>query len=336
MTMAEGRPAACTAGLGPHGERAVGSDLVMMPAETRRAARARGFEVAVLLHTCSSDWSRRQIAGIEAGLAEAGARISEIVDCNFSPLAQTQAIDRLIAARPDAVIAIPVGGSAVAEAFRRLAAAGIRLVLLDNVPPGLLPERDYASAVSCDNFRLGQIAAELLSPHVRTGGRVCVAAYTVDFFATAQREIAFDKWMRRERPDIRLDHLKFEAPGRAGEAVAAYLAREPDLDGIFIVWDEPAVAALPVLAACEKPPALTTVDLGAAAAAALGENRILRGVAAQQPFAQGLAAAAAAVLALAGLDVPSWIVVPGLAVTAENVSSAYSTVGGGSDAAKLI
>lgn len=328
MTRVDATGSSAAAGLGPHGERAIGPELAALSPEVVAEARGHGFEVALLLHTHDSDWSRRQIAGIESRLSQAGAGISEIIACDFSPAAQTSAIERLIALRPDAVIAIPVGGTAVAEAFRRLAGAGIRLVFLDNVPSGLLPERDYASAVSCDNFRLGQIAAELLSPHVRSGGRVCIAAYSVEFFATAQREIGFEKWMRRERPDIRLDHLKFETPARAGEAVALYLAREPNPDGIFIVWDEPAVAALQVLAACDKPPAMTTVDLGAAAAEALTDGRILRGVAAQHPYEQGSAAAAAAILALTGRSVPSWIVIPALTVTAENASAVYQEVGG--------
>ena len=115
-------------GLGPHGERAAGSELAQLTPEVCAQAQTRGFEVAVLLHTQASDWSQRQIAGIRTRLAEAGAHLSEIVDCDYRPDLQIAAVERLVAARPDAVIAIPVGGTAVADAFRRLSAAGIRLV----------------------------------------------------------------------------------------------------------------------------------------------------------------------------------------------------------------
>lgn len=328
MTNQEEAAIPAQTGLGPHGERPAGSEFAQLTPEVCAQAQTRGFEVAVLLHTQASDWSQRQIAGIRTRLADAGAHLSEIVDCDYRPDLQIAAVERLVAARPDAVIAIPVGGTAVADAFRRLSAAGIRLVLLDNVPSGLLPERDYVSAVSADNFRLGQIAAQLLAPHVPHDGRVCVAAYNVDYFATAQREIAFGKWMRRERPDIHLDPIKFEAPARAGEAVSAYLERGIVPDGFFIVWDEPAVAALPVLATCRPTPSMTTVDLGSAAARALGEGRILRGVAAQRPFEQGLTAASAAILSLTDRSVPPWIVIPGIAVTKDNVAAVYRDVGG--------
>lgn len=328
MTYKEEAVIPAETGLGPHGERPAGSELAELTPEVCAEARTRGFKVAVLLHTQASDWSHRQVAGIRTRLAEAGAHLSDIIDCDYRPDLQTAAVERLIAARPDAVIAIPVGGTAVADAFRRLSTAGIRLVLLDNVPSGLLPERDYVSAISADNFRLGQIAAQLLAPHVQREGRVCIAAYNVDYFATAQREIAFCKWMRRERPDIHLDHIKFEAPGRAGEAVSAYLERGSVPNGFFIVWDEPAVAALPVLATCQPTPSMTTVDLGSAAAQALGEGWLLRGVAAQRPFEQGLTAAAAAILSLTGQSVPPWIVIPGIAVTKDNVAAVYRDVGG--------
>ena len=69
-----------------------------------------------------------------------------------------------------------------------------------------------------------------------------IVAYKVDFFATAQREIAFSKWMRRERPDITLTQVKFETPAQSG--LVAYLDCHPDLDGLFVVWDEPAVLSV--------------------------------------------------------------------------------------------
>ena len=84
------------------------------------------------------------------------------------------------------------------------------------------------SVISSDNFGLGQIAASLLSPHIPQEGSVCIVAYNVDFFATAQREIAFGKWMRRESPDITLTQLKFEMPANAGSAVGLYLDANPD------------------------------------------------------------------------------------------------------------
>nr|WP_276315518.1 substrate-binding domain-containing protein [Mesorhizobium jarvisii] len=291
-------------------------------------ARERAFRVAIVLHTTASDWAQRQIAGIKAGLEQAGAIVVDIVDCGYDAAAQIAAIERLVQSKPDAVISIPVGSTAVAAAFRKLAAAGIKLVLLDNAPSGLLQETDYVSVISSDNFGLGQIAASLISPHIRRNGTVCVVAYNEDFFATAQREIAFGKWMRHERPDITLTQLKFEVPANAGSAVGPYLDANPDLDGMFVVWDEPAVASLPAFSGRSRIPVMTTVDLGSAIAEALLGGKIVKGVAAQRPFEQGEIAAMAAIVGLSGNAVPPWIVLPGVAVTSGNVAEVYKHVGG--------
>lgn len=316
------------AGLGPHGERPATHDQIALSPEIMNRARASAFRVTVVLHTIASDWAQRQIAGIDAGLREAGAVVVDIVDCAYDADVQVAAIERLVRQKPDAVISIPVGSADVADAFRTISAAGIKLILLDNAPSGLLPDIDYVSVISSDNFGLGQIAAELLSPHVPPGGSVCVVAYKIDFFATAQREIAFTKWMRRQRPDVTLSQLKFETPAQAGAVLSPYLDRHPDLDGLFVVWDEPAIAALRVVEHRSKRPVMTTVDLGRQIAAALADGYVVKGVAAQRPFQQGSAAAAAAVAALAGNVVPPWIVVPGLAVTADNLVRANEVVGG--------
>lgn len=55
------------------------------------------------------------------------------------------------------MISLPVANAKVADAHARVSAAGIKLVLLDNVPTGLLPGKDYVSLVSADNFGLGGV-----------------------------------------------------------------------------------------------------------------------------------------------------------------------------------
>jgi ribose transport system substrate-binding protein len=315
-------------GLGPHGERPAGPEAIGLSPEALRRARDGAYRIAVVLHTTTSDWSKRQIAGIRAGLAEAGAAVVEVIGCDYDAATQVKAIERLVREKPDAVISIPFGGSAVSRAFRGVSAAGIKLILLDNAPSGLRPEADYVSVVSSDNFGLGQIAASLLSPHVPSGGSVGIVAYKIDFFATAQREIAFSKWMRRERPDIALTQMKFDTPAQSGLVVGPYLDGHPDLDGLFVVWDEPAAETVREISRRSRRPAMTTVDLGKTVADALIRGDIVKGVAAQRPFEQGHAAAIAAVAALTGQLVPPWIVLPGLSVTAANVVDAYRTVGG--------
>jgi ribose transport system substrate-binding protein len=314
-------------GLGPHGERAAPADQLKLSEAGAEAARQRRFSVALVIHTTLSDWSRQNIAGIVTSLGRYSAALVEIVDCSFDVDRQLAALERLATSKAiDAVISIPIGNVGVAHAHRRLAKAGKTLVLLDNAPVGMLPRTDYASVVSADNFGLGTIAAELLAPHVPERGIVGVLGYGVDFFATHERELAFQKWFTGHRQDVRIERAKFLQPERAGDTVISLVEQHPDVSSVFCVWDVPAMAAVERLRKRGLSLPLTTVDLGREVAEEMARGGMVRGVAAQQPFDQGSAAAIATLCALTGQTPPPWMAMAGLPVTAENVVEAFQVV----------
>jgi ribose transport system substrate-binding protein len=313
-------------GLGPRGERAVSAEQIALTQVEREAALAARFSVAVVLHTTTSDWSRQELAGIVTTLGAHGAAVVDVVDCGFDRERQAQELRRLAGEGVDAVISIPVGNVSVAEAHRAVSRAGKCLVLLDNAPTGLMPGSDYAAVVSADNFGLGAIAAELLSPHVTEEGVVGILTYATDFFATNEREIAFRKWIAANRPDVTLVRGRFGKIGEAGAAFDALIEENDDLEGLFVAWDVPAMNALAAVAAKGRHLPVTTVDLGNAVAAELARDGALKGVAAQRPYEQGTAAALATLMALTGRQPPSWIALPGFAVTRETVVEAYQVV----------
>lgn len=172
----------------------------------------------------------------------------------------------------------------------------------------------------------GKIAAELLSPHVPAHGTVGILAHGVDFFVTNEREIAFRKWMGAERADVILKREKFANLPDAGPATERLLTTNPMLDGLFAVWDEPAIEAIGVLRTRLKPIPVTTIDLGNAAAVELACGDFIKGIGAQQPYDQGVAVATATVMALIGNQPPPWVALPGLAVTASDVVESYQIV----------
>jgi ribose transport system substrate-binding protein len=314
------------AGLGPHGEKAAPPERLMLTDSEAAAAREGRFTVAIVLHTMKSDWAKQQLAGIVTTLGRYSAAVIEVVDCAFKVDEQIEALTRLTREAPSAIISIPVGNIAVAEAHREVSRAGIKLVLMDNTPTGLLPGTDYACLVSADNFGLGQVAARLLSPHIRKGGAFGLLAYGADFFVANEREIAFRKWMESERPDVSLRQARFDSVEHAGAATRSLLLSDPNIDGMFAVWDEPAIQAVSVLRARSRVMPMTTIDLGNAAAIELAKGDIVKGIGAQQPYDQGVSVAAATVMSLIGKQPPAWIALPGLPVTTHNVIEAYQLV----------
>jgi len=313
-------------GLGPHGERAVPADQIVMSEAEAAAARAGRFAVAVVLHTTTSDWSSQELAGMAGVLGAYSAAVVEVVDCGFDMEVQSRELRRLAQEPIDAVISIPIGNAAVADAHLAISQAGKTLVLLDNAPTGMLPGADYACVVSTDNFGLGAIAAELLSPHLPEEAVAGIVNYGVDFFATHEREIAFRKWMQLQRPDVTLVRGRFQTIEEAGAVFDRLLADNSDLEGLFVTWDEPAIRVLAAARARGLSLPVATVDLGIAVATELAEGGLIKGIASQRPYEQGVAAGIATLLALVGRPLPPWIALPGLAVTEQNVIEAYQVV----------
>lgn len=311
-------------GLGPHGERASPPERVTLLPADQAEAKARGFRVAVVLHTLASDWARQQLSGIVGILGDCGTAVTHVIDCGFSPEAQVRALDGLIAQNPDAVISLPVANQEVALAHARLAEAGIKLILLDNAPTGLLPGKHYGTLISADNFGLGLIAAEGLSSHLAQGAEVGLLGYAADFFATNEREIAFTQWMQTRRPDVTIRKAGFGRIDEATSQTRAMLEAHPALAGLFVVWDTPALKAAEVLRGHPVP--IATVDLGEEVAVSLAQGGPFAVIAAQQPYLQGVAAAQTTILTLLGRLTPAWIALPGVAVTRANVVESFQRI----------
>jgi ribose transport system substrate-binding protein len=313
-------------GLGPHGERAAPPERVSLLPDDRSAAKDAGWRVAVVLHTLDSDWAKQQLAGMVGILGDCGAAVVDVVDCGFSPERQVAELDRLIADHPDAVISLPVANEQVAAAHARVSAAGIKLVLLDNAPTGLLPGTHYTALVSADNFGLGKIAAAGLSPHLPDRAEVGVLGFAADFFATNEREIAFTKWLQANRPDVTLHVRRFARIEDAASMAEALVSDHPTLAGLFVVWDTPAMEAAARMDARGTRLPMATVDLGELAAIGLARGDSVCCIAAQQPFLQGIAAAQTVILCLLGRPVPAWVALPGIGVTRENVVESFQTI----------
>ena len=313
-------------GLGPHGEKAVLADSIVLTASEAALARAGAYAIAVVLHTTTSDWARQELAGISETLAASAASIVEVIDCSFDRAKQNRELLKLAGSAVDAVISLPIGNMSAAEGHCAVARAGKTLVLLDNAPTGFLPGQDYAAVVSADNFGLGAIAADLLSSHLPQEGVAGILTYGADFFATNEREIGFRQWMDLNRSDLTLVRGRFATVEDAGSAYEQLIGQNDDLDGLFVVWDVPALHALEVIQRSTRPLAVTTVDLGNDILAHLIEGSHLRGIAAQRPYEQGRAAAIVTLLSLIGRPPPSWIATPGLAVRSADVATAYPSI----------
>ena len=197
---------------------------------------------------------------------------------------------------------------------------------MHQVPQGLTYPDDYQAVISPDNQGNGQVAAQMLAAHIPQDGVVGIVDFGVDFFTTNERTRRVKSWFAENRPDVTIKQVDFVDTTRAGDAASSFLTANPDINGMWVVWDAPAMQVAAELRAQGKDIPITTIDLGIQAGVELAKCGLVKGIAAQQPYDQGVAEAEAALQVLLGNQPPPWIVLPAVPVLPSNLTESYRVV----------
>lgn len=312
---------------GPNGETATPASDINLSDEDIKKVREGNYEVAISFHYAGNDWSAAQQKGLEDTFKDLGIKIVGTTDANFSAEKQVSDLETLMALKPDALVSIPTDATATADAYKRVAASGIKIVFMDNVPNGFTAGKDYVSAVSADNYGNGVIAADLIGEKLDGKGNLGVVFYDVDFFVTNQRLEAFEKTMKEKYPKIKVAAKQgFADTNQVTEVADAMLTQHTNLDAIFAIWDIPAEGVLSALqSAGREDIVVSSIDLGDNIAKSIAQGDVL-GVGAQLPYDQGVAEAKLIAYSLLGKEAPAYVVVPATRVDRSNVITGYETV----------
>ena len=281
------------------------------------------FKVA-LVFQFSGDWPNGQTKGLTDEFSKYGVEIVSNTEANFKVDKQIANIENAIQLKPDGIVSIPVDDVATAPAFKKVSQAGIKLVFMDNAAKGLTAPGDYQSVVSADSEGNGQVAAKRLSCYIPNGGTVGILDFGITFFVTNERTKGAKDWFAANRPDIKIKLANFTDPNQAGDVAANFLTANPDVNGIWAVWDGPAEGVISALRAQGKNLPVANVDLGDQAATDLASAEYIKGVGSQRPYSQGVAEADAMMLTLIGKTVPAWVGVPALPVIQSSLSQGYT------------
>jgi ribose transport system substrate-binding protein len=316
---------------GPNGEQPARVDSVSLtPAEIDRV-RAKKATAAIVMHYTGDGWTDAQIAGLRQQFTELGIRVVAVTDANFEPDKQVSDIETVLARKPNIIVSIPADPVATAGAYRQAAAAGVKLVFMDNVPKGMVAGRDYVSAVSADNVGNGAVSAHLMADALGGRGDIGVVFHEADFQVTRQRLEGFEDTIARDYPNIHIvDRKGVTGPDFAGQAQAAataMLVKHQHLTGIWSVWDVPTEGVIAAARALDRIDlVITTEDLGPNMAIALASGQYVTGLGAQRPFDQGLTEAKLAGYALIDKPAPPYVALDALPVTHGNVLAAWHEV----------
>ena len=313
-------------GQGPNGEKAASVDEVQLTSDEATKVKAGKFKVGITMQTVNLDWSQLQVQGVTDTLNKYGVEVIGVTSAEYQVDKQIANIEDTIQRHPDGIISIPVDGTATAATYKKVSAAGIKLVFMDNTPPGLKHPDQYASMVSADSQGNGQIAAQILASCVAQGGTIGLVNFGVDYFSTNERTKGVREWMAKNRPDIKMKQVDFTDPSKVAQIAGDFLTANPDVKGLFAVWDQPALDALTSMRAQGVNIPVTTVDLGLESSIEIAKGGPLKATGSQRPYDQGAAEAMAMMKALIGQTPPAWVGVQSLPVVQSTVLEAYKTV----------
>jgi len=310
--------------VGPGGEVATPSaDIALSDADIAELA-GKGYKAALLWHT-SSDFVNAVSAGAADEFARAGVEVVATTDAGFDAAKQRSDIETALVAQPNVILSLPVDPVTSAEAFRTAVADGVELVFLSNLPAGYVHGTDYAAIVTDDLFQMGKQAADTLAAAIGGEGKVGWIFHDADYYVTNQRDNAFKSVIESDYPNIEIvAEQGITDPARAEELASAMLLQNPDLDGIYVTWAEPADGVLAALrAAGNTDTKIVTLDLSEPVALDMVRGGNVVGLVADEAYELGRAMAAAGLKGLLGQDVPAFIVAPALTVTADTVAEGW-------------
>jgi ribose transport system substrate-binding protein len=311
---------------GPKGESPTPtSDIKLSDDEV--AKLKQGNHTAALLWHTSSDFVNAVTAGAKDEFGRLGISIVATTDAGFDAAKQKSDIETVLAKKPSAILALPLDPTTSAEAFRPAVEAGTKIVLLSNTPSGYVQGKDFVAVVTDDLFQMGKQAADALAAATGKKGKVAWIYHDAQYYVTNQRDNAFKTTIEKDYPDIKIVAEQGIAdPARAEEIANALLLKNPDLDGIYVTWAEPAEGVLAALrAAGNTHTKIVTLDLSEPIALDMVQGGNVVAIVADQAYELGRAMATVAGYGLVGKQAPPFIVAPVITVTKANVAEGWQT-----------
>ena len=321
---------------GPFGEKPTSAaDLKLTPDEIAKV-KALNATAAIVMHI-QGDWTKAQVNGLTTTFNELGIKVIASTNAEGKTEKQVADIETVLVQKPTIVVSIPWSPGDEVAAYRKIVDSGAKLVFADNAVPGFVAGKDYVSTVSADNWGNGVAAGHLMAKALKAKngeikGKIGVVWFDIDFFVTNQRRDAFRKTIKENYPCVQIvEDQGFpsgpDLAGGAGTVASAMLARNPTLDGIWAVWDQPAEGVIAAARSAGRNDLIvTTEDLGLTSALSIKKGQFIYGLGAQRPYDQAVAEAKLAAYALLGKTAPPYVALFALAVTKDNLLQAWKDV----------
>ncbi|MCX5512974.1 substrate-binding domain-containing protein [Kaistia algarum] len=310
---------------GPHGEPAVSATKLSLTDEEKQKLKDGHFKVAIAFHMLSNEMNNTQLLAMKDVFNELGIELVGVTDAQMKVETQVANIESLMALHPDAILSTPIDPVSTEASYRAAAKAGAKIVFIENTAANMVAGKDYVSAIAADNFGNGMAAADIMAEAIGGKGEVGVIFFDANFFVTTQRSDGFKYQIKNAYPDIKVvAEAGFTDQNRVSEVADGMLANNPNLAGVFAVWDVPAEGVMASAKSAGRDDlVITTIDLGANVARIIAQDGMIKGLGAQRPYDQGVAIAMATAYGLLDKPAPAFIAVPPLPVVRANLLQAW-------------
>ena len=315
---------------GQGGEPGFPAADLMLTEEQLAKVKAGKFTVAISMGWMGDDWASQQLVGLKESFEAMGIEVVAETNANWDDAKQIADIEAISVLKPSLLVSIPLNGQTTASAYQKIAAAGTKIVFIDQAVEGMTAGKDYSSIISSDNLLLGMYLADALAE--ATGGKGDVAAmyYAPDFYVTNLRYEGFIARVMAKYPDLNvIVAAGHNNPNKGQEVAQGLLARYPTLAGVYASWSIPAMGAVTAARTAGRTSAdfkIVNENFDQIVALDMAQNGFIAGISSQRPYDQGVAEAKTGALALIGEPTPPYIVVPPLKVTRANLADSYKTI----------
>lgn len=315
-------------GMGPFGEKAVSPDEILLSKEERCKLHENNYRVAISFHYGGTAWTRLHEQGIRTTLESLGVSVVSVMDAQFDPKLQLAQLEAIRIQKPDVLIAIPTDDHLTARKFKELS-ENTKLVFISNIPEGLSKE-SYVSCISVNERENGNNTGILLGDYFKTKphAKVGFIIHGTPFYGTHLRDSSAEKVVREMYPNIEVVTTQsFGKIERAYDTCKEMITNHPEIEGLYISWDQPALHAIRALEEMGRTDiAIFTFDLDYAIAAYMARKQMVMGLSTQRPFEQGVATAMATAKALVSSETYKFIGVQPYVVKPKQLIKAWKEI----------
>jgi ribose transport system substrate-binding protein len=309
---------------GPNGEPASPAGSVAISDGDVEKLKAGSYTAAFAWHELY-DWSSAVARGAKEEFARLGIEVVAETNASFDAARQTGDVETIMALKPSILISLPVDAEAGPATYGKVAAAGTRLVFIDNAAGGLVQGSDYVTTVTSDRAIIGARTAEAMDAALSGSGKIGYIFHDANFQVTNQRDQAFVWNIENRFSGLEIVAMAGMAdPARIEDIANAMLTQNPEITGIYVPWAEPALGVLAVLRQLGRDDVkIVSIDLNEPAALDMAKGGAVSALIADEAYAIGVTAARAAALSLLDQKVDPLLAVGAGIVNKDNLADGW-------------